>query len=317
MKIIIPDFVLPALKSETCELVKSCDFVTVDQQGTFSKDIQGTEVVMLPWKLPESAMQLLLTLDSVRWIHSVSAGIDHAMSDDLRTHRAVLTNARRVFDIPIAETVLAYILMVVKRMPEFFAYQQKHHWHRLDLKEAGDQTVGLVGLGSIGTEIARRCQALGMRVIATRRRPERGADFVARLYAPEEMDTLLALSDFVVVAVPLTPETRCMLSAPQFQVMKPTAWLVNIARGPVVDENALIQALQQGEIGGAALDVFEQEPLPPESPLWDMPNVIITPHNTWSTPHLLSREAELFLENLKRYLRADPLLNVVDKSLEY
>jgi len=317
MKIIVPEFVLPALKQETCELVKACDFVTVNREGVFSEDIAGAEILMLPWGLSDETLQTLLSVPTVQWIHSISVGVDHAMNAELQTHPATLTNARGVFDIPIAETVLTYILMVLKRMPDFLAQQRAHQWNKLSLREAGDQTVGLIGAGNIGTEIARRCQALGMRVLATRRHPQQGAAFVDELYSPEELEILLAAADFVIIAVPLTEATRGMVGAAQLHAMKPTAWLVNIARGAVVDEGALIQALREEWIAGAALDVFEQEPLPAESPLWDMSNVILTPHNTWSTPHLQEREAKLFLENLRRYLRDEPLHNIVDKQLGY
>jgi len=317
MKIIVPAFILPTLKDATCELLESCDFVIIQEDGSLSDVPEGAEVLMLPWNMPESTREQLLSLPSLEWIHSVSAGVEHALDEDLRTMDVTLTNASGVFDIPIAETVLAYILMIAKRMPEFMAQQRSRTWNTLKLREAADLTVGLVGSGSIGTEIARLCTALGMRVIATRRHPERDAPHVAEVFPADALDTLLVQGDIVILAVPLTVETRGMMGAAQFQQMRADAWLINIARGAVVDEPALIDALQTGDIAGAALDVFVKEPLPPESPLWEMENVIITPHNSWSTPHVKEREAALFLKNLRRYLRGKPLLNVVDKELGY
>jgi len=317
MKIILPAFVSPALKEETCELLDTCDFVIIEDDGTLSDPPEGTEVLMLPWRLPDETRNRLLALPTLKWIHSVSAGVEHALDDQLRSMDVTLTNARGVFDLPIAETVLAYILMIAKRMPEFAAQQRDHTWKKLKLREAADLTIGLVGSGSIGIEIARLCKALKMRVIATRRHPERKAPHVDEVHAAAELDELLAQADIVVLAVPLTPETRGMLSAEEFRQMPTDAWLINIARGAVIDEPALIEALQTGEIAGAALDVFVEEPLPPESPLWEMDNVIVTPHNSWSTPHVQEREAALFLKNLRRYLRGKPLLNVVDKELGY
>lgn len=317
MKIILPDFVLPSLKEEACELLESCDFVVIEDDGTLSGSPEGAEVLMLPWRLPDETRHQLFTLPTLAWIHSVSAGVEHALDDQLRSMDVTLTNASGIFDLPIAETVLAYILMIAKRMPKFAVQQRAHTWKKLKLREAADMTIGLVGSGSIGTEIARLCKALEMRVIATRRHPERDAPHVDEVLPASNLHALLARADVVVMAVPLTPETRGMLGADEFQQMLKEAWLINIARGTVVDEPALIEALQAGEIAGAALDVFVEEPLPPDSPLWDMENVIITPHNSWSTPHVQEREAALFLKNLRRYLRDEPLLNVVDKELGY
>lgn len=317
MKIIVPEFVLESLKEETCTLVQECDFVTVGRGGALSGDIADAEVLMLSWRMPPDSLEAILQLPTLRWIHSVSAGVDHALESVRQRPDVLLTNAGGVYDIPIAETVLAYILMVAKRMPELLAQQREKHWKLLPLREVAGLTVGIVGLGSIGTEIARRCQALGMRVLATRRRPELGAPHVDRLLASERLPELLAAADFVVIAVPLTPETTGLIGATELHAMKPEAWLINIARGLVVNETALIQALMEGWIAGAALDVFAQEPLPPESPLWTLPNVILTPHNSWNTPHLNERQARLFLDNLSRYLRGETLRNVIDRARGY
>ena len=317
MKIIVPDFVLPQLEKSPCPLAKACTYVTIDPEGTLAGDPEGAEVIMLPWKVPEATMQALLDLPTLKWIHLISAGGEHALDDRLRALPVSLTNARGIFDLPIAETVLAYILMIVKKLPDFLRQQTAHTWKKLPLREAAGLTVGLIGAGSIGTEIARRCKAMGMHVVAIRRHPEKAAPYVDTVLPNEQLETLLSTADFVVIAVPLTPETRGMIGAAQLQQMRPDAWLINIARGAVVDEEALIRALQQKQIAGAALDVFTEEPLPAESPLWGMEQVIITPHNSWSTPFLEEREAALFLENLERYLNSKPLHNIVDKTLGY
>ncbi len=317
MKIIVPEFVLPAIQEETCALLRACDFVTIDARGALHGDITGAEVLMLPWHLPPDVQAEILSLPTVRWVHAASAGVDHALGDTLREHPATLTNARGVFDGPIAETVLSYMLMIAKRMPAFLRQQQEHRWHKLKLQELTGLRVGLVGLGHIGSEIAQRCQAFGMQVIATRRHPERGDPYVDQMLPPEQLDQLLAAADFVVVALPLTEETRHIIGAEQLREMRADAWLINIARGAIIDTSALLHALREGWIAGAALDVFDEEPLPEDSPFWDMENVIITPHNSWSTPHVLEREARLFLDNLRRYLRDEPLRNVVDKARGY
>jgi len=317
MKIIMPDFVLPSVAEQTCALLETCDFVTINSEGQLSGEIAGAEVFMLPWQLAPEMLQTILALPTLRWVHTMSAGVDHALNALRDQEGLLITNASGVFDIPIAETVLGYMLAIVKRFPEFLTQQQARQWQLLRLRELRGLTVGIVGLGSIGQEIAQRCQALGMRVYATRRHAERGAAHVDVLLSNEALPELLAASDFVVLAVPLTAETTGLIGAAELQQMSADAWLINIARGAVVDEAALIAALQSGEIGGAALDVFATEPLPPDSALWTLPNVIITPHNAWSTPHARDRQAQLFLDNLSRYLENQPLRNVIDLQRGY
>ncbi|MBN1246588.1 MAG: D-2-hydroxyacid dehydrogenase [Anaerolineae bacterium] len=323
MKVIIPEFVLSVLASPTCDLVSgreefnACDLVVIDNQGHLDGDLEGTEVVMLPWGLPQETVERVLGLPSVRWVQTMTAGIDHALRALPPGREVVITNASGVFDVPIAEMVLTYILTMAKRIPEFLAQQREKNWHLLRLREVAGLTVGIVGLGGIGGEIAARCQALGMTVVATRRHPERGGRGVDRVLGSDQLYELLAMADYVVVATPLTEETRGLIDAEALRQMRPDAVLINIARGAIVDEAALVAALQEGIIGGAALDVFEQEPLPPSSPFWGMPNVLVTPHNSWSTPQLRTREAALFLDNLARYVHGQPLRNVVDQDRGY
>ena len=323
MKIVIPEFVLGVLASPTCDVVQgretfeACDLVVIDNEGHLDGGIADTEVVMLPWALPEATVARILQVPTLRWVQTVTAGIDHVLRALPADHDLVITNASGVFDVPIAEMVLTYILATAKRLPEFLAQQRAKRWQLLRLREVADLTVGVVGLGSIGSEIAARCQGLGMRVIATRRHPERGAPHVDEVLGADQLPDLLAAADYVVVAAPLTEETRGLIGAAALRRMRSDAWLINIARGAIVDEAALIAALQEGSIAGAALDVFAEEPLPTSSPLWDLPNVIVTPHNSWSTPQLKAREAELFLENLARYVHGQPLRNVVDSSRGY
>ncbi len=315
MKLIIPDFLLPYLEEGIHTLVPQAEIVVLTMEGELSASPEGAEVLILPWRVPEEVRERLLALPSLRWVHSVSVGVEHALH--LAPPSVVLTNARGVFDRPIAEMILTYILMVLKRMPTFFRQQQARVWKPHRLREAEGITVGLVGLGHIGQRTAQMVEALGMRVLAVRRHPRGNEAHVERCMPPDHLDELCAASDFVVVTVPLTAETRHLIGEPQLRAMQPSAWLINVARGAVVDEAALLRALREGWIGGAALDVFAQEPLPPDSPFWGMENVIITPHNSWSTPRLAEREALIFLENLRRYVRGEPLLNVVDRTLGY
>jgi phosphoglycerate dehydrogenase-like enzyme len=317
MKIVVPDFVLDYIQPQACTWLDQCEFVSVDREGGLDGNPAGAEVVMLPWGLSHSQVERLLRLPSVRWVHTVTAGIDHALAALSPSSEVRLTNARGIFDVPIAEMVMAYVLSVTKRLPEFRVQQAAHTWALLRLRELRGLTMGIVGLGSIGVDIAKRAQVFGMRVIATRRHPEKANDFVDEIFGPQALNSLLEAAHFVVIAAPLTEETRGMIGTAQLRRMREDAWLINIARGEIVDQSALSDALKAGWIAGAALDVFEEEPLPPDSPLWDMPNVVVTPHNSWSTPYLQQREAELFLDNLDRYLRGASLRNVIDPAKGY
>ena len=317
MKLLLPDHLVERLREPVCRIAPDCRVIPLGPDGEVTEPLEGADVLFLRWGLsPEATRRLLARVPNLRWIHTISAGVDHLLFPELRESDAILTNASGVFNIPIAETVMAYILAVVKRLPEFWAHQREHRWEKLPLRELRGLTVGIVGMGDIGTEVARLCRAFGMRVLGLRRRPA-PSDLADEVLPPDRLQDLLARSDFVVIAVPLTAETRGMIGRAELAAMKPDAWLVNISRGAIVDEEALVEALREGRIGGACLDVFAQEPLPPESPLWDMPNVIITPHNSWSSPHIEEREIALFLENLRRYVAGEPLLNVVDKQAGY
>jgi phosphoglycerate dehydrogenase-like enzyme len=317
MKLLLPDHLIEHLREPVCQIVPDCDLVPIGPDGEITESLEGADVLFLRWGLsPEATRRLLARVPNLRWIHTISAGVDHLLFPELRESDAILTNASGVFNIPIAETVMAYILAVAKRLPEFWTQQRERRWEKLPLRELRGLTVGIVGLGDIGTEAARLCRAFGMRVLGLRRRPA-PSDVADEVLSPDRLHDLLACSDFVVVAVPLTAETRGMIGRAELAGMKSDAWLINISRGAIVDEEALVEALREGHIGGACLDVFAEEPLPPESPLWDMPNVIITPHNSWSSPHIEEREIALFLENLRRYVAGEPLLNVVDKQAGY
>ncbi len=317
MKLLLPDHLVAHLSEPVCRIAPDCQIVPIGPDGEVAESLEGADVLFLRWGLsPEATRRLIVCIPHLRWVHTISAGVDHLLFPELRESETILTNASGVFNVPIAETVLAYMLAVVKRLPEFLAQQREHRWEKLPLRELRGLTVGIVGLGDIGSEVARLCRAFGMRVLGLRRRPA-SSDAADEVFPPEQLHNLLSQSDFVVVALPLTEETRGIIGREALAAMKPDAWLINIARGALVDEEALVEALREGRIGGACLDVFAEEPLPEDSPLWDMPNVIITPHNSWSSPYIEEREIELFLENLRRYVAGEPLRNVVDKRAGY
>lgn len=255
----------------------------------------------------------------LEWIHSFSAGVDRVATPAVRSRGLTVTNARGVFSRPIGEYVVMMSLAISRSLPQLLELQQERTWQPLRGTELGSKTIGIVGFGSIGSEIARLLAPFGSRILATRRRPERGADDQpnVELLGLDQLDELLRQSDIVVIAAPLTDETAGMIGAAQLQVMPEHAWLINIARGRLIDELALRRALDAGWIGGAVLDVFNEEPLPSDSPLYDTPNLILTPHTSWSSDRVVDRSIDLFVANLRRFAAGEPLENVVDLEAGY
>ncbi|HPH96637.1 MAG TPA: D-2-hydroxyacid dehydrogenase [Anaerolineaceae bacterium] len=274
---------------------------------------------------------------NLRWVQFHFAGIDHAIDSDLLQHADVIaTSLSGANIIQSAEYAVMMMLAQGHRMPELAANQARaewprDRWERFAPQELAESTVGIVGYGSIGRQVARLLQPFGATVVACKRdvmRPDdKGyvpdglgdpqGDFFTRLYPFQALHSMLKICDFVLVSVPLTPETQNMIGAPEFEIMKPTAFLVDLSRGKVVNHEALIQALQDHKLAGAALDVFPEEPLPPTSPLWHLPNVIITPHISGISPNYNDRAVDLFAENLNRYLVNVPLYNQFDLQKGY
>lgn len=252
----------------------------------------------------------------LRLIQMPGAGVDSLLPDAELPASVRIANARGIHEPEMAEFTLALILALAKRIPRAAAQQARREWRPFAGLRLQGATVGILGLGAIGHSLARRCSALGMRVIGTRRS---GAplDGVDQVLPPDETGRVLAESDVVVVVLPLTPETRGLIGADALSRMKPRALLVNVARGGIVDELALAAALREGRLGGAALDVFEQEPLPADSPLWDAPGALLTPHVAGLSRDYMSRVAEIFFENIRRLERGSPLLNEVDRARGY
>ena len=276
--------------------------------------------VLLQGSIPGSVFDHLLSrAPALRWVHSTAAGIDHLLTPLARSRGLIVTNARGVFSRPIAEYVVMMVLAISRRLPQLLELQRERTWQPLQATELADVTVGIVGYGSIGQEIARLLEPFGTAIIATRQHPERPPAPAAnvRLLGSDGLGELLAQSDVVVLAAPLTPATDGLIGSRALQQMKTTAYLVNIGRGRLVDEVALQRALEAGWIGGAVLDVFRVEPLPPESPLYRTPNLIITPHTSWSSRRVVDRSVDLFTANLARYLEGKPLENVVDLEAGY
>jgi phosphoglycerate dehydrogenase-like enzyme len=226
-----------------------------------------------------------------------------------------------VFSDPIAEYVLMAVLAVSRRLPQLLELQSERTWQPLEGREMSDLTIGVVGLGSIGRRVAQLAVRFGCRVIAIRRHTggesAEGVEGIAEVLTPEHLPELMAQSDFVVLALPLTPDTQDLFNDAMFANAKPGAWLINVARGALVDERALVRAVRDGRMGGAVLDAFREEPLPSDSELYSTPNIIVTPHTSWSSGRVLDRSIELFCDNLGRFARGEPLLNLVDPGAGY
>ncbi|MGB6719196.1 MAG: D-2-hydroxyacid dehydrogenase, partial [Terracidiphilus sp.] len=261
---------------------------------------------------------VFLACPNLRWVHSRSAGLDNVLFPELVESAVPLTNGTGVFSRSLGEFALAAMLYFAKDFRRMVRNQQAARWEQFDVEEIAGQAVGVVGYGDIGRAVAARAHALGMRVLALKRHPPASPDpVIDRFYAPAEMAALLAQSDYVVVSTPLTAETRHMISGPEFAAMKPHAVLINIGRGPVVDQAALLRALTEKQIRGAALDVFEQEPIPAGDPIWSFENVLISPHCADHTKDWLDDAMRFFLKQYERFKINEPLENIVQKHLGY
>jgi phosphoglycerate dehydrogenase-like enzyme len=297
------------------------EIVHLSSYDGIAPHIRDSEVI-IAWSLrPEQ----IKSARNLRWIHSPAAAVHQLIFPELVNSGIILTNAREVHGPVVAEHVIALIFALAKRLPQAVRLQQQRLWGQETMwnasprpRELSGATVGLVGLGSIGGEVARLASAFGMRVIAVREHPEKkGPEHVQQVFARSQLDELLSHSDYVVLAAPVTPSTQGLMNAERFAAMKPDGYLINVSRGPLIDEAALMEALRNHTIGGAALDVFEKEPLPADSPLWEADNLLITPHTAGLTEKLWERHYALFTENLRRYLTHQPLLAVVDKKRGY
>lgn len=276
--------------------------------------------VYLGFGIPE---ELLRAGRRLGWVHSAAAGVGASLTPTMLETDVVFTNSAGIHGPPVAEAVIAYLLHFARGHDHAVRAQARSEWDKsafdgadAPVRELSRSTVGVVGLGGIGREVARRAGALGARVVATRRRPE-PVDGVELLTGDDALDRLLEISDYVVLTVPETAETAGLIGRDELERMRSGAVLVNVARGGLVDQEALVRALESGRIRGAALDVFATEPLPPDHPLWNTPRTLLTPHVSSYTHAFWERESALILDNLERYLAGRPLRNVVDKRAGY
>jgi D-2-hydroxyacid dehydrogenase (NADP+) len=270
------------------------------------------------------SLEIFLKAKNLKWIQTVGAGVNRFLFPEVVKSNVIITSAGGVHPIPISEHVIGLMLSLSRKLHFFIRNQMERKWEMNGAKlmeqieELSAKTVGIVGLGRIGSEVAKKTKCLGMKVIATKRNPTVSKpNYVDKLVNPENLEELLAESDFVVLTLPLTKETQGMIGEAQLKSMKRTSYLINVARGKIVQEDKLIQALKEDWIVGAGLDTFETEPLPQNSELWTMKNVIITPHMAGLTPHYFERLTNIFCENLNRFINNEPLINVVDKTVGY
>lgn len=278
--------------------------------------ILGDTEVLLAFKFgfqpfPRDA---ILRAPCLKWVQLASAGVDHMLPFDSAT--LTVTNGSGLHGEIIAQFVFGALAQVMWDFPRLLRQQAAHRWDRYPVSSLSGKTMGIIGIGSIGVCLARYARTNGMRVIGTRRSGE-SVEGVDQTYSPDGIDEVLRQSDVVVVATPLTAETRNLLSTAELDLMRQTAYLVAISRGGVVNESALLDALKRGQLAGAVLDVFTEEPLPAESPFWDLPNVMVTPHIAGELGDWPMAVARLFADNLERYLASEPLRNVVDPRLGY
>ena len=283
--------------------------------------LQDAEIV-IAWSLRPEQFKAARKL---RWIHSPAAAVHQLIFPELVNSDVILTNSSQVHGPVVAEHVIALLFALAKRLPDAVLLQRKHTWGQESMwrgrprpRELAGATVGLVGIGSIGREVAKHASALGMHVVATREHPEKGSpENVEKIFSSSQIDALLSQSDYVILAAPLTSATRSLMNAARFAKMKADACLINVSRGPLVDQAALAKALREKKIGGAALDVFDQEPLPADSQLWDLENLLITPHTAAMTEKLWERHYKPIAQNLRRFLADKPLQAIVDKQKGY
>lgn len=299
------------------EVASDWEIVSGKDPDKLQQDLKDAEII-LHWK--KAIEQTILEHnDQLKWIQTWSAGVNNLPLEALKDKDVSITSANGVHAYPISETIFALMLSLTRKIHAYVRQQQQKQWENADLKlEIHEKTIGVLGVGAIGLETAKIAKAFGMKVLGVRH-SGKNADYVDEMYTPDQLADVLPQCDFVVITLPLTDETENLFGAEQFSQMKNSSVLINIGRGPIVKEEELVEALQSGEIAGAGLDVFATEPLPEDSPLWEMENVIVTPHTAGATEHYTERVIQdIFIPNLKDYIEGEkPSKNLVDFDKGY
>ncbi|MDB9520835.1 D-2-hydroxyacid dehydrogenase [Dolichospermum circinale CS-1225] len=315
MKLILPVEIAHEIEPH---LPENTTVVRVDSEGNIDGDATDAEIYFSWFYLQQNTLhRVLYAAPLLRWHHAPNAGVNHILTPKYLERDLILTNGAGVHGIPIAEFVITYLLAYSKRLPSLYKLQNQHNWQRgLPIQELFDKTLLIIGAGGIGQEIAVRAKAFGMRIFGSCRHPEPLPNF-DKVVGANKWKELLPEADFVVISTPLTAETKGMIDVETLGLFRTDSYLINIARGAIVDESALATALQEGWIAGVALDTVFTEPLPAQSPLWTLPNVFITPHCSGNSPRVKERTLALFLDNFNRYCQGKSLRNVVDKTAGY
>lgn len=298
--------------ADLCTIAPDRDLMVLRRDPLTDEQLASVEIAFFSYDtFPELApafMGASTRCPNLRWLHSLSAGVDHPVFRGLIERGVEVTTSSGSSAKPIAHTVMLYVLAHARHLLAYRASQQRHEWERRDNRDLEGATMLVVGMGPIGAEVARLGQAFGMEVSGLRRTPS--PDDPCPTATLDTLADAVTTADYVVSALPLAPETHEIFSAHIIAAMKPGAYFVNVGRGPLVDEPALLEAVRSGHLGGAGLDVFVEEPLPANSPWWDAPNTIITPHNSAAVPSIAGKVADIFLDNLRRHVAGAPKRNV-------
>jgi D-2-hydroxyacid dehydrogenase (NADP+) len=301
--------------TEVCDLVANFPVERTDSQSKRKFEAWLSEIEILYGFAPPS--NLIARAPRLKWIHVPYAGVDRFLLPDIIKSNVLLTNSRGIHGTQVSEAAFEMLLMLARKALLFFQLKNERKWQRASPALLWGKTVGVLGVGVIGSEVARLGKAFGMKVLALEIRPPARKDLVDEIYAPAELKAMLGKCDYIVVCLPLTAETRNLIGEAEFRSMKSTAYFVNVARGPIVDESALVRALSENWIAGAGIDVAVSEPLPPSSPLWDSGNLILYPHIAGDRPDYHELAVDLFAKNMRNYLAGKELFNLIDKQKGY
>jgi phosphoglycerate dehydrogenase-like enzyme len=317
MKMLLLRSTVDTIGEAILDVVPTAEFVVIENDGSVAGE--ATDIEIIYWGIGVHRDRRVRTIlgswndPALRWVQGPNAGYDHPIWMDLVERGVIFTRAADIWVEPMAQYIHAWILAWAQGVAGQIDRSRDHAWTQVAPDDLSARTLGIVGFGGIGRPTARIAKALGMRVIATRRTPGPAPD-VDEMFTPDRLHDVLETSDYVAVCTPLTDDTRDLIGAAEFEAMGPDTVLINVSRGEVVDEGALADALTNGMIRGATIDVTRTEPLPPESTLWDLPNLVITAHQSGEGPRGEERLDELFLDNLERYANTRPLRNVVAKD---
>ncbi|MGE7760080.1 D-2-hydroxyacid dehydrogenase [Peribacillus sp. NPDC097895] len=314
-KLVISQNLNEPLLQKVKELIPEWTVITGRSPEIWKEHIIDAEVIA-GWK---SSMSASVHTSEVKWIQTWSAGVNALPLETLKQRKVRITTANGVHAYPISETIFALMLSLTRKIDTYIKQQQEKTWHHANMKqEIHEKTIGIIGVGKIGKETAKIAKAFGMTVLGMRH-SGKSEEYVDEMFTQKQLNTLLPRCDYIVVTLPLTPETQGMFGKTEFQLMRPSAFFINIGRGNLVVENELVHALNDNQIAGAGLDVFETEPLPEKSPLWEMNNVIITPHTSGNTEFYDQRLIQdIFIPNLKDYLDCkNPSINLLDYKKGY